>query len=278
MAKRIRHSLVERTDHDSLSQSQSQSQIKILDLCTGSGCIPLLFHHVLSQQVDQNHGITPNMRCLGIDVSPAAIKLANHNSNEYLRSRKLDETLASHISAFRTHSQLPQVDFIQSDILSPTFYSRLSAAKYSGVDILVSNPPYISPTAFNHQTARSVRKFEPKIALVPSTSSSSSMAGSDLQKQDSMGDIFYPRLLELGRQTSAQIVALEVSDESQGLRVAKLAERRNMWRDIEIWRDAINEGEERSNVVEYKEGIRICGSGNGRVVVCCRDGSKLLQL
>lgn len=216
------------------------------------------------------------MRCLGIDVSPTAVELANQNSNEYLRSRKSGETLASHSSAFQTHAKLPQVDFIQSDIFSPNLYSRLSAANCSAVDILVSNPPYISPTAFNHQTARSVRKFEPRIALVPSTSSS--MAGSDLQKQDSTGDIFYPRLLELGRQTSAQIIALEVSDESQALRVAKLAERRNIWRGIEIWRDAIDQGVEGSNIVEYREGVRIRGSGNGRVVVCRRGGSKLLQL
>ena len=278
LAKRIRRSLYESNEHYNPSQSQSHLQIKTLDLCTGSGCIPLLFHHVLSQQVDEKHTITPNMHCLGVDVSPTAVKLANHNLDKYLKSQELKKTPVNHISSSQIHVQPPRVNFLQSDIFSPTFSSQLSVANCSTVDILVSNPPYISPIAFNHQTARSVRKFEPKIALVPSLSSSSSTLRPQLQDHDSMGDTFYPRLLGLGHQTDAQIVAMEVSDEPQAFRVAKLAESQNLWRDIEVWRDALDEGIEGSSAVEYREGVRICGSGNGRVVVCRRgNGDRWLQ-
>ena len=284
LAKRIRRSLHERVVHDPLSQLQLQSQlqIKILDLCTGTGCIPLLFHHVLSQQVDGKHTITPNMRSLGVDISPAAIKLANHNLNEYLKSWESKKIPVNQSSPRQTLPQLPQLDFIQSDIFSPDFYPQISTANYSTVDILVSNPPYISPTAFNHQTARSVRKFEPKLALVPQPQPQpqlpTSTAGPDSQRHHSVGDTFYPRLLEIGQDTNAKIIAFEVSDEPQALRVAKLAERQSIWQNIEIWRDAVDDGVEGSSVVECREGIRIRGSGNGRVVICSReDGSRWLR-
>ena len=54
--------------------------------------------------------------------------------------------------------------------MDPILSSPLSSSPSTAVpqwDLLTSNPPYISPSGFSLSTSRSVRNWEPKLALVP---------------------------------------------------------------------------------------------------------------
>ncbi|MCF7899871.1 peptide chain release factor N(5)-glutamine methyltransferase, partial [Candidatus Babeliales bacterium] len=83
---------------------KSEQNLKILDLCSGSGCIALALGKNL-----------PDAQIFGIDINPKAIELANKNI---------------------VHNKIKNVKFIESD-----FYKNIQLEKF---DIIVSNPPYIN--------------------------------------------------------------------------------------------------------------------------------------
>lgn len=141
---------------------------------------------------------------------------------------------------------------------------------------MISNPPYISPAAFDTTTSRSVRNYEPRCALVPPTTPASSSQGAEVDA----GDIFYPRLLHLAEQVSARVLLVEVADMEQAIRVARmvLGKSKRMWDGCEIWRDwpaagASGMGDGEGEVVEVQGGrVRVTGEGNGRAVLAWRGG------
>jgi hypothetical protein len=103
-------------------------------------------------------------------------------------------------------------------------------------DVLVSNPPYISAKSFRDgTTARSVRIFEPTIALVPPHWMHPSVTG--LRKED----LFYQRLILLSFDLQVGLTVLECGDRLQAERVTaagreiaancKAADRLSIW----IW-------------------------------------------
>ncbi|MGZ6255104.1 MAG: peptide chain release factor N(5)-glutamine methyltransferase [Candidatus Chromulinivorax sp.] len=100
----------------------SSEKITILDIGTGSGCIAL----ALAQAF-------PNFIIYGIDISDQAISLAQENA--------------------QLHS-INNVTFITSDL-----FSKLTNLQF---DLIVSNPPYINPTA---QLEKSVFAWEDHNAL-----------------------------------------------------------------------------------------------------------------
>lgn len=153
------------------------------------------------------------------------------------------------------------------------FTAGAKAWNGSNWDILISNPPYISPTSFNKDTARSVRNYEPKSALVPSIAVS---AGGGEAEADA-GDTFYPRLLEIAEQISARVLLVEVADMEQACRVvAMVGEKgRGIWEGCEIWRDWPAGGDREGDVEVVEVGgeeIRVRGEGNGRAVLAWRGG------
>lgn len=118
-------------------------------------------------------------------------------------------------------------------------------------------------------TARSVRDYEPKQALVPRSYDTEQNSA----EQD--GDIFYPRLLEIAEQVRAKIVLFEVADLTQATRVARMAVEGKRWEGIEIWRDhpsANGDSEEyvATSDSESESEIKILGKGNGRSVFLYR--------
>ncbi|EQL32310.1 hypothetical protein BDFG_05538 [Blastomyces dermatitidis ATCC 26199] len=165
--------------------------LRILDLCTGTGCIPLLLHSLLSP-------VFPKLQIRGVDISPRALRLARDNLKHNIKLGRLDERAREEVSFVRGDvlSELGAGDNLHlasnavwrggklahfttaaggnfsssssssSNISTPT--STSPETDTNTITILLSNPPYISPAQFtNGTTTRSVRKFEPKLALVP---------------------------------------------------------------------------------------------------------------
>ncbi|AMS26086.1 hypothetical protein AEM51_02720 [Bacteroidetes bacterium UKL13-3] len=104
---------------------ESKSDLFILDIGTGSGCIPVTLKNNL-----------PYARVYGLDVSEEALKVANKNAQKL----NIDVT------------------FIQADILNDEL------AALPDFDIIISNPPYITETEKNEMHSN-VIAHEPHLAL-----------------------------------------------------------------------------------------------------------------
>lgn len=100
---------------------------RVLDLCTGSGCIGLAIAHQLE-----------SARVTLADVSPAALRVAKKNI--------ADLRLSGRVNAF------------EADVTEP-------APKFWGqFDLIVSNPPYVTAQEMT-ELEPSVREYEPHLAL-----------------------------------------------------------------------------------------------------------------
>lgn len=100
--------------------------LRILDMCTGSGCIALWLAHAL-----------PHATVYGIDISDAALTLAQKNAK---------------------HNKLNNVRFLKSDL-----FDVLN--QEAPFDLIVSNPPYINPDVW-HELSPMVSRWEDRAALV----------------------------------------------------------------------------------------------------------------
>lgn len=174
------------------------------------------------------------------------------------------------------------VGFIQGDVFSDTVLAAAAevnargadggdggADRPQGWDVMVCNPPYVSRWAFAHQTARSVRNYEPKIAQVPAVG----YGGGAVRHED----VFYARLLDIAARLRPRVMLFEVGDLRQALRVAEMAlghkelSRSGSSANVEVWRDwpdaATEEDEEvSSKIFEGSREVHIRGSGHGRSV------------
>ena len=212
-------------------------RLRILDLCSGTGCISLLLHSLLACNFRHLH-------VRGIDVSSTALHLAARNVDHNIRLGKLNVRARS------------DVQFEFGDILSPgqaNFYTH-------GWDVVVSNPPYISPQSFLTTTARSVRDYEPRAALVPPATSATST-------DQRVGDSFYPKLLQIADRVNARFFLVEVADLAQAVRVVELISTLGRWKHCEVWRDwpDVNDGAT-EEVSVAGIAVKVYGSGNGRAV------------
>lgn len=141
---------------------------------------------------------------------------------------------------------------------------------------MVCNPPYISPWGFAHQTERSVRVFEPKLAQVPAAEAGSYYEGP-------VEDVFYARLLDVAVRTGARVMLFEVGDLEQALRVVRMVWEHRELRamgsvEVQVWRDwpdaAPLEDEETMSVLQIgkeRREVKIKGSGHGRSVFIQRS-------
>ena len=168
------------------------------------------------------------------------------------------------------NSASSDIQFLKGDVLDAS-----SRPKFEGrFDVLVSNPPYISPHAFAKTTARSVRNHEPLTALVPPPASYQEDLPID------QGDIFYPRLLQIAERFQAQVILFEVADMDQAKRVSSLVLKHARWQVCEIWRDWPVQGSEADDcklVIEDKK-VPVKGEGEGRAVFAWTcNGHKILM-
>ena len=127
------HVLIPRQDTEILVEEAIQvmrPKMKVLDMCTGSGCIVLSILKMCSEKY-----YLTDLQGIGADVSEEALKVARENG------RRLG---------------VP-VTWIQSDL----FVKIPEEEKY---DVIVSNPPYIE-TAVIDTLQEEVRLHDPYIAL-----------------------------------------------------------------------------------------------------------------
>ncbi|KAK3308187.1 S-adenosyl-L-methionine-dependent methyltransferase [Chaetomium strumarium] len=255
--------------------------LSILDLCTGTGCIPLLLLHSLRQCPSLSQ---TSLHAHGIDISPHAVRLARlnqaHNHHHLLLSP------ASSVSKRTTHhdsnlklEESVEFHFTQADIFSPNLPlppSYLSQPRRypHAWDVLTCNPPYISACGFGRDTARGVRNHEPRLALVP-PDAGPRPGGLLLAAQYGCRpeDVFYARVLEMAAVLKPRRVVLEVGGWEQARRVVGelLSRRRDvagLYPTVEIWRDDPDAGEGMTREVVEIGGreVRVIGEGMGRVV------------
>lgn len=204
------------------------SPLRIIDLCTGTGCI-LLFLHALFAPC------FPRISLIGVDSNSEAVDLARKNIKYNIRLGLLPERSIS------------EIRFQQGDVLSQHSMEEVISGYLSelnqdlqeeiGCDILISNPPYISSTAFrNGTTARSVRIFEPKNALVPPEGLHNNSSTGGLFDED----LFYHYIVPLSLKLPARLTVLECCDHSQACRVAMLCrsmvdQRQTSQALIQVW-------------------------------------------
>lgn len=235
-------------------------QLRVLDLCTGTGCIPLLFHHEISKKYPK----AEPPQSVGVDLSPKAIRLARKN---LARQKGYSGTVSTSLSSLKflrgNVFARPGISNAHSGLaLSNVLQSSFDPQQRSRCDILISNPPYISPIEFSRTTSRSVRNFEPKLALVP-----------EIQHHQSgvdPGDVFYPRLLEVADELEAKVILFEVADLEQAKRVASMMAQRQTYPNIEIWRDDPASQGDSEAFTSHDTDVKILGDGNGRSVFAWR--------
>jgi release factor glutamine methyltransferase len=112
--------------HKSPTEADHTKQLKILDVGTGSGCIPLALKKTM-----------PKAEVWGCDISDGALTVARRNGSQ------LDI----------------RVDFQSLNFLDPEQQRQLPT-----VNIIVSNPPYV-PMRDKEQMRPNVLQFEPHTAL-----------------------------------------------------------------------------------------------------------------
>lgn len=189
--------------------------MRVLDIGTGSGCIPLALAY--RSKIERAKG-TRRIHCTAVDIAPAAIHLAQRNIDQLALSSAV-------------------VRLVQADLFSADFLQRVKKGRDEkaegeedgGFDLIVSNPPYITCNDYK-ELDHSVKEWEDRGALVGT------------RKENEEGLVYYERIMNLlpellregVQQTHEPVVVFEVG-EGQSSAVAKLVEAQGLRSDI--WND-----------------------------------------
>lgn len=113
--------------------------LTVLDLCTGTGCIPMLMATAVHESA-----------LAGVDLSDQAVQLFKKN--------------VQHNALLMNATN--EISVVKADILENQGMNALNLP-FQTVDLITANPPYI-PTLHNPASLveRSVRLYEPKLALL----------------------------------------------------------------------------------------------------------------
>lgn len=132
------HVLIPRQDTEVLVEAalhclKENENPRLLDMCTGSGCI------LLSLLLEKS-----NATGVGADISAEALNVAKYNAVRL----GVDD----------------RAELIKSNLFEAAFFSETCGKQGEKYDILVSNPPYI-PTAQIETLMEEVRFYDPRQAL-----------------------------------------------------------------------------------------------------------------
>ncbi|CAI6100248.1 unnamed protein product [Clonostachys chloroleuca] len=240
-----------------LGQKLSElGNLRIIDFCTGTGCIPLQLFSTLQRSVR-------SLEVCGVDISPVALELAKENAR-YNVAR----------GCMASSNDKQALSFRKADIFRDTDMQQFTGLPW---DIMISNPPYISRNVWNYgrgQMGYSARKYEPRLALVPGDGMPPAPAG--LRHED----IFYARLLDLAQTLRPKILLMELGDENQARRIVQFClshtfctkAQLTVWRDWPDMAPGSDKTTEESDFTIYSnDGKRITipvkGSGDIRSIV-----------
>ncbi|MCO5613969.1 hypothetical protein L7F22_068249 [Adiantum nelumboides] len=160
-------------------QNDEAKPLRILDLCTGSGCISLLIRHRLLELISKETYTkfqNPAFQIVGVDIADSALQLSNENLALYNHGEDYGK-LASQ------YGNLVLISFEQVDMLNDTSI-RTFIAQHGPFDAVLCNPPYIPAKEWKELDA-SVRDWEDRLALVGHPDN------------ESDGLLFYRRLADL---------------------------------------------------------------------------------
>ncbi|KAJ3417622.1 hypothetical protein HDV05_000079 [Chytridiales sp. JEL 0842] len=189
-----------------LQKLKSERPFRILDLCTGSGCIPLALAHHLSP--------VANISVHGVDISTRALELARRNAKQ---------TDLGHAVHFH------KLDIMQNDQIHEKL---LRMCDTKGFDLVVSNPPYIPEDEYK-ELDKSVKEWEdPRALLAPDKLG--------VAFYERIIEIFkkYPALLNRDRwkddtQVPRCAVEIGVKKQIEPVRTIMTSE----FKDVEVWSD-----------------------------------------
>lgn len=204
----------------------------MLDLCTGTGCIPILLSHLRRQA----GGIAV---AYGVDISTAAVSLAQENTTDQsLTPSSNTDCIVSRDDGPEAGAEVAEMgelsgrancgrgtvnsistnaasggrksafDVMCADILQENFVQLVLSQMESPFDVITSNPPYI-PLGEYERLPNSVKGWEDERALLGDLPTDGSGDGSK-----GRGLMFYHRIAEIvsadGVLASNGVVALEV--------------------------------------------------------------------
>ncbi|KAK5052078.1 hypothetical protein LTR84_002882 [Exophiala bonariae] len=245
--------LIRHVDKGLDTKHSQRKRIRILELCSGTGCIGLLLHSILkppSAATSSNRGSVNedlDLEILGLDISERAINLARANLRSNVEKGHL------HLEAL-TDIQFAKCDIRDVDSIPDELYietvvggngtthasfrpkSKDRDEHNTSWDIVIANPPYISKKEFigSGVVEKSVRRYEPRLALIPPDDAQAA-------DQPNQPDLFYRLLLSIAGKLHASILIMEVGDTAQASRVLRLASKKLASDDtqpqIESWRD-----------------------------------------
>lgn len=118
--------------------------MRILDMCTGSGCILVSLLHYSNDCTG-----------VGVDISEEALQVAKENVAKILGTS--GETGVENAGTVNELTSGKRIELIQSNL----FKKLDSCEKF---DIIISNPPYIKTDVINYLMPE-VKEHEPRIAL-----------------------------------------------------------------------------------------------------------------
>ncbi|KIJ67986.1 hypothetical protein HYDPIDRAFT_173701 [Hydnomerulius pinastri MD-312] len=186
-----------------LSPSSSRP-LSVLDLCTGSGCIPLLLCHLWPPG---------SARAFGVDISPDAIRLATDNAAR------------CHIPIHTTSNLRNVFTPVLGDLRDPGLTHSIEPP----FDVVTSNPPYIPKREYD-ELSPSVKHYEDPRALLGDP------PGSKGQDGLSFYHLIAAFLARKGILRDGAAVALEVGHD-QAEAVESILHQSAGLRNTEIWRD-----------------------------------------
>jgi release factor glutamine methyltransferase len=170
--------LIPRFDTETLVTTVQQAMahfkdkpVTIIDVGAGSGILAITLAQYFSQS-----------SVIALDISPEALAVARQNAE--------------------LHGVSERIEFKQSDILTALIHYQSPNPV-----ILVSNPPYISPTEYSTLSAE-VRCFEPKIALSADDPEGVYYYKQIISQAALLGDVLAGIFLEVGYRQAGLVHAM----------------------------------------------------------------------
>ena len=232
--------------------------LRMLDLCTGTGCIPILLSHLRRQA----GGITV---AYGVDISTDAVSLARENATDQsLTPLSGLDCIVSHDGDLEASTEVVEkgelggranhgratvdpittsaaddvgksaLDVMHADVFEEDFLQVVLSRMGPPFDVITSNPPYI-PLDEYEELPNSVREWEDRRALLGDLPRDGSGDGSG-----GRGLMFYHRIAQIvstdGVLAANGIVALEVGH-TQAEEVREILGGTGRVSATEVWED-----------------------------------------